>query len=93
MASNRKSNGSIVPAPGIRDAVQAKARKRRSTNTAVTALFQGAPPPRNDLLPSLYIENVAIDSVRPARRDGTLPVATLMHDAVGAMKGITVCEI
>lgn len=68
MASPRTQNRTIPPAAGIRAGIKDKARNRRETHTALTAIKHDASPPRNDLLPDLHIEYVAIESLTSAPR-------------------------
>ncbi|MEC5412895.1 DNA methyltransferase [Aurantimonas sp. C2-5-R2] len=60
--------GQITPATGIFPELQEKSRIRRETQRTLTALRDVVPPPRNDLQPSLQIEYVPIESVKPASR-------------------------
>lgn len=65
---SRKSKRSKICSPeGLFPAVQRKSRHRRDTHNKVAALQTG-PSRRNDLLPTLAIEYVPTDALRPAKR-------------------------
>jgi len=67
MANLRSTQSSLQRAPGIKAALQEKSRKRRQTQKSLTSCDQQASR-RNDLLPTLRVEYLPIDALRPADR-------------------------
>lgn len=64
-----RSNGTVVePATGLKPGLQEKSRKRREAQKILTSCQQHASGQRNDLLPTLRVEYLPIDGLRPADR-------------------------
>ena len=68
MASTRSNRTPVEPAAGIKPALQEGSRKRRQAQKTLTSCQQHAPAQRNDLLPTLRVEYLPIDALRPADR-------------------------
>src|SRR6478735_4622863 len=64
----RKKQGPLAPAVGITDPLKLKAQARRTEHRALTEITRHLPVPRNDLLPALQVQYVAIASIKPANR-------------------------
>jgi len=67
MANLRSTQSSVQRAAGLKSAIQEKSRKRRQTQKSLTSCDQQTSR-RNDLLPTLRVEYLPIDALRPADR-------------------------
>lgn len=68
MASTRSPQAPAQPAAGIKSALQEKSRSRRQAQRARTSCEESASRRRNDLVPSLRVDYLPIDAIRPADR-------------------------
>ena len=68
MARARTNKTPIEPAAGLKPALQERSRKRREAQKTLTSCQQHASSQRNDLLPTLRVEYLPIDALRPADR-------------------------
>jgi len=68
MARTRSSGTVVEPAAGLKPVLQQKSRKRREAQKTLTSCQQHAAVQRNDLLPTLRVEYLPIDALRPADR-------------------------
>lgn len=68
MASIRSNRTPVEPAAGLKPVLQEKSRKRREAQKTLTSCQQHASGQRNDLLPTLRVEYLPIDALRPADR-------------------------
>jgi DNA modification methylase len=68
MANPRPIPRPIRPAAGFKTALQEKSRKRRLTQKTLASTERHESPRRNDLLPTLRLEYLPIDALRPADR-------------------------
>src|SRR6185312_6088792 len=68
MANSRPCQRSIQTAAGLKTALQEKSRKRRLTQKTLVSTEQHEGRRRNDLLPTLRLEYLPVDALRPADR-------------------------
>jgi DNA modification methylase len=68
MADTRSTPPQVHSAAGLKSALQEKSRKRRQTQKTLATCEQHASPRRNDLLPTLRVDYLPVDALRPADR-------------------------
>jgi ParB-like chromosome segregation protein Spo0J len=68
MARTRSIEKAVEPAAGLKPVLQEKSRKRREAQKSLTSCEQHGSGQRNDLLPTLRVEYLPIDALRPANR-------------------------
>lgn len=68
MSKTTTTKPQIPAAVGLKPALQEKSRKRRRTQKTLSLLQQSTPGGRNDLVPSLKIEYLPTEALRPANR-------------------------
>ncbi len=91
MANLRSPQNSVQRAAGIKSALQEKSRKRRQTQKSLTSCDR-QPSGRNDLLPTLRVEYLPIDTLRPADRRVRRAEASQIAKVELSLKQFGVCS-
>jgi len=91
MTNLRSPQNSVQRAAGIKSALQEKSRKRRQTQKSLTSCDRQSSG-RNDLLPTLRVEYLPIDTLRPADRRVRRAEASQIAKVELSLKQFGVCS-
>jgi len=91
MARTRTNRTQIEPAAGLKPALQERSRKRREAQKTLTSCQQHASGQRNDLLPTLRVEYLPIDALRPADRRVRISTASQNAKVELSLRQFGVC--
>ncbi len=92
MARTRSSGTVVEPATGLKPALQDKSRQRREAQKSLTSCQQHVSGHRNDLLPTLRVEYLPIDALRPADRRVRKSTASQIAKVELSLRQFGVCS-